>query len=596
MKLATFNLFQFVAPGQFWYEAKPEASYTPTEWQAKQEWIQKRLHEMDADVVGFQEVFSVEPLRELCHAAGYPHFASVDLPHTLVEDARVFDGSIVALASRYPLHNIQTPAIHPLVREDLRLRETFRFSRLPVCAEIESPELGRLHICVVHLKSKRANNLDITYPEEMHWRDRSVDTLMRLSRAGISSLIQRGAEATSLYHFAAESLLDQAKPIIMMGDLNDEADSEPFNALSMQGKIYEIGGVENEYWPEAVQGYLHDYRLSDAFRIAPNMRQQQRPFTHIYRGQGTTIDHILVSNQLNASNPNAVAEVLNYCVFNQHLNEDGIENRLQSDHGQVCIEILPISDRANLPIVGQTLPEPSQHFTTRQDFIDLAGGIYQSTRHYQQWSSSDKYEKFWSFFFDGQFGWVKSVYGQMPVSELRQRELYSIEHLIPLNFLDAYLTNKRVPRHVRYGASINPFNMAPSERLLNARRSSFPFDLDGDQIVRPSQLTMTADPASAGFDAQDQWVIPERSRGYVARALLYMLLVYGIDELYQQHLATLVNWAKLDPADSWEIAYNNWVQRRLGIRNPLMDTPGKANILLDNHELMHSMLAKNAAH
>lgn len=594
MKLATFNLFQFVAPGHFWYEAKAEASYTPNDWQAKQEWIQKRLAEMDADVVGFQEVFSIEPLQALCHAAGYDHFATVDVSGTIPEDPRVFNRSVVALASRWPLKNIASVPLNTAVKHELRLGDQFQFSRLPVCAELEVPDAGNIKVCVVHLKSKRASALDIIYPEAMHWRDRSVDTLMRLSRASISSLIQRGAEATLLYHYVAESLLSEPKlPCAILGDLNDEADSSPFNAITMQDRIYEIGGITEEDWPETVAGYLHDYRLSDAFRLAPNMRQHPRPFTHIHRGQGTTLDHILVSNQFNANNPHALGEVLNYWAYNLHLNEDGIENRLQSDHGQVCVEILPIGDRANLPVLGRSLPESRTNLSTRQDFIDLAGGIYQTNRHYQQWSSSDKYEKFWSFFFDGQYGWVKSVYGDMPVSELRKREAHSIEHLIPLNFLDAYLINKRMPRHVRYGASTNPFNLAPSERLLNARRSSFPFDLDGDQIVRPPQLSMREDQAMAGFDAENEWVIPTRSRGYVARALLYMLLVYGIDELYQQHIDTLVAWAKSDPADPWEIAYNNWVQKRLGIRNPLMDTPEKANILLDNQELMYSMLASH---
>jgi endonuclease I len=84
-------------------------------------------------------------------------------------------------------------------------------------------------------------------------------------------------------------------------------------------------------------------------------------------------------------------------------------------------------------------------------------------------------------------------------------------------------------------------------------------------------------------------VIPSSNRGDIARAILYMLLVYEIDELYNQHVDTLVHWAKLDSPSAWEIAYNNWVYARMGIRNPFIDTPENALQLLSKHDLMHTI-------
>ena len=109
-----------------------------------------------------------------------------------------------------------------------------------------------------------------------------------------------------------------------------------------------------------------------------------------------------------------------------------------------------------------------------------------------------------------------------------------------------------------------------------------PFNLD----LNPELFERT------GFDADNEWVIPSRNRGDVARAILYMLLVYGIDELYQRHIDTLVHWAKVDSPSAWELAYNQWVYDRLGIRNPLIDTPDKCLPLLNNRHLMHAMLLK----
>ncbi|HPY39449.1 MAG TPA: endonuclease I, partial [Thiolinea sp.] len=66
MKFATFNLFQYVSPDYYWYERDPRNTYLETEWTQKQAWISQRLATMDADVLGFQEVFSVADLKQLC--------------------------------------------------------------------------------------------------------------------------------------------------------------------------------------------------------------------------------------------------------------------------------------------------------------------------------------------------------------------------------------------------------------------------------------------------------------------------------------------------------------------------------------------------
>ncbi len=599
MRFATFNLFQFVAPGYYWYEREPRNTYSPAEWAQKLAWISQRLQEMDADVVGFQEVFSNAELQTLCAAAGYPHYATVDSSGTLPDASDVYVKSIVALASRHPLENIRTVDTHPDVRHELALADSFHFSRLPVCAEVQAPGIGAVTVYVAHLKSKRASALDFTYGANVAWEERSRDTLLRLSRANIASLLQRGAEATLLYHSISRDLTQQLQqPVVVLGDLNDDQHSTPLAALTMQDRIYSIGGVERQDWPEGVSASLHAYRLNDTFRIAPNMRQSARPFTHIHHGNGNCIDHILVSNALNPENPSAVAEVLDYRVWNGHLDEDGVHNRLQSDHGQVCIDLIPTHDPQNQPRPGKPLlSKESYKLATRQDFIDLAGGVFQSSKHYQQWSSNDKWEQFWAFFFDTAHGWVTSIYGSMPVSELYQKQNHSIEHIIPREFLDRYLALKHLPRHVRYGATVNPFNFAPSERGLNAKRSNFAFDFEGDKIVRPLNLELHTETFDhTGFDADHEWVIPSRNRGDIARALLYMLLVYGIDELYTRHIDTLVHWAKVDAPSSWEIAYNHWVHTRIGIRNPLIDTPDKALLLLNNRELMHSMAVKEEPH
>lgn len=595
MKLATFNLYQFAAPGSYWHDKISHNTYTPSEWAQKTTWITTRLHQMSADVVGFQEVFSIPELKALCQTAGYPHFITVDNSGYAPDNAGVYIKSVVALASRYPILRVHTVGIPEEVKADLPISEHFRFSRAPICAELQAPEFDTLTVYVVHLKSKRPVSLDMHYNDATPWAVRVQDTLRHLSRSMVASLLQRGTEATLLYHHINNALQqDSQRPIVVLGDMNDSLDSVPLAALTMQERVSSIGGIFRDQWPEGTIDLLYDYRLVDTFQLAPNMRHRVRPFTVTHHGEGGVLDYILVSNNLNTKNPATKAEVKNYEVWNEHLNNDGVENRLQSDHGQVCVELLPCAAQpdyaATLSPAFRTL-KTSADIRTRQDFVQYAGGVYQSAKHFKQWSSADKWNHFWSFFFDSEYGWVTSIYGNTPVSELYQKQRHSIEHVIPLEFLDRYLARKGVARFTRYGATVNPFNFLPSERGLNAKRSNFPFDMDDDKIVRPYQLHLYPESfdSHSGFDADHEWVIPSRNRGDIARALLYMLLIYEIDELYNRHVDTLVHWARIDTPSSWEVAYNNWVYTHWRIRNPFIDSPDNASILLNNRDLLKSI-------
>lgn len=594
MKFATFNLFQFLKPPFFWYERQAINTYTPEEWEQKCRWVLQRLRQMDADVVGFQEVFSVPELKALVEQAGYSTFIQVDEPAALEIDAQVYIKPIVALAAKLPIQAVQTVEIPPAVLQDLRLAPDFHFSRQPICVTLDTPDLGLVQAYVVHLKSKRPLLPPAqAYPDEVPWLDRIHHTMQQLSRGNIAALLQRGAEATILYHHISNALLNNERlPVVVMGDLNDEEHSTPLAALTMSERIYEAGGLDYALWPEEAKGYLHRFKLQDTFNLAPNMRNRARPHTHLFKGDGTVLDYILVSNSLNNQNPNARAEVAHYQALHDHLDSDGIPNRLQSDHGQVKVDIRAVVDYANLPEVKRTIRLPTRLDTetvmTRQDFIDLAGGVFQSPKHFSQWDAREKWENFWSFFFDTAHGWVPAIYGTVPVDELYQKQRHSIEHIIPRTFLDQYLATKpHIPRNVRNGATVNPFNFAPSERGLNAKRSSFAFDMDGDRVVRPFNLTLHADSfTNTGFDADNEWVIPSRNRGDVARAILYMVLIYDIRELYDRHLQTLIHWAKVDSPSAWEFAYNDWVYNKHSIRNPFIDKPEKVLPLLNNALLL----------
>ncbi|OQX07083.1 MAG: hypothetical protein BWK73_29075 [Thiothrix lacustris] len=357
MKIATFNLYQFAAHGYYWHERTDYNTFSASEWEQKQHWISTRLHQMDADVVGFQEVFSIPELQQLCLAAGYPHFVCVDTSACRDDDPAVYYQSVVALASRFPIERIHPVDIAPAVRADLPIPDNFRFSRAPICADIHVPDLGLVTVYVLHLKSKRPATLDIRYGADVAWSHRVADTLTNVSRGTIASLLQRGLEATLLYHHIIARLeQDAAHPIVVVGDMNDSEDSIPLAALTMQERIYNIGGLEPEHWPDDTKKWLFEYRLADTFRLAPSMRQRVRPFTQIHRGTGGVLDYILVSNALNPKNIDAKAEIAHYEVWNQHLESDGIDDRLQSIMGKFAWNYARVTHNPVMPVNSINAP------------------------------------------------------------------------------------------------------------------------------------------------------------------------------------------------------------------------------------------------
>lgn len=240
---------------------------------------------------------------------------------------------------------------------------------------------------------------------------------------------------------------------------------------------------------------------------------------------------------------------------------------------------------------------------TREDFIDLAGGVYENSNYYRSWTGSDKRENFWDFFdgevvlngerkeFDKE---IKSIYAGVDVETLFRVQKYSIEHIIPKSFIRTYLSKKDAPSRIKRGATTNVFNFAPAHRDINSFRSSWPFDYENDRIKRNFEIYIEHDYTEYGLDYETEWVVPSKTRGDVARAILYMSLIYGIDEFYGRHLSVLIRWAKHDIPTFWEIKFNEWVKIKHGINNPFILNPINPDglpysSLLDDEELLSSL-------
>jgi endonuclease I len=128
------------------------------------------------------------------------------------------------------------------------------------------------------------------------------------------------------------------------------------------------------------------------------------------------------------------------------------------------------------------------------------------------------------------------------------------------------------PTRVRNGACANPLNFAAEAPRLNQARGELAFDLDDDPVARRVAVVQDGRATDhVGIDRDGQWVPPRRSRGDIARTVLYMMFVYRLRFTPDRRWLA---WAEADPPSQTERAFSRWTRRRWGIGNPLVERPG----------------------
>ncbi|MES2115272.1 MAG: endonuclease/exonuclease/phosphatase family protein [Pseudomonadota bacterium] len=312
---ATFNVCNLAPPGAKLYDNL--APLTAAEYQAKIEWTAHQLDQLDADVVGLQEVFCLDALRDvLAHSRRY---AGASVAGVAADPGAERLTPQVALISRLPLAApaASYPAFPAGVAMPAGSRDADRFARAPVHARVVLPGGALVDVLVVHLKSKRPDyrNGEATAG--------SGDPML-YAQASLRSLIRRGTEAVALRALASELALSPRRPCIVLGDFNDTADAVTTSIVLGAGAQC-LAGEE-----------LHG-RLFDCNQI--QLRQDHLRhvgYTNIHEGHYMTIDHVLVSEEFNPASRYAIGEVLDVTYLNDHLLQQRPET---SDHGQVLVRL-----------------------------------------------------------------------------------------------------------------------------------------------------------------------------------------------------------------------------------------------------------------
>ncbi|EPF7977549.1 endonuclease/exonuclease/phosphatase family protein [Vibrio harveyi] len=304
---ATANLFNFVAPPGAYYDF--ENIYSLDDWQDKLTWTKSQLEQLAPDIIGLQEVFSIEETKAFFTTMGYQYFASVDTPH--IEGDYIYSRPVVAIASRFPIESYEAVTFD---KETLNAFGDFSappFSRKPIRAIIVHPIIGHIAIYVTHLKSQRPADSETP-------ADASKPIARWLSTQ------QRGWEAAMLRDAMQKQYARNSMPTVLMGDMNQAITSTSVNKVLI------------EHYGDSVT----DLQLNDGWELQVAPTLEPRPATHYHFAKGNVLDYILLSQEFDAHAGISIAEVTRYEVLDAHLINPSFErDKNASDHAFVALTV-----------------------------------------------------------------------------------------------------------------------------------------------------------------------------------------------------------------------------------------------------------------
>ncbi|WP_323763563.1 endonuclease/exonuclease/phosphatase family protein [Marinovum sp.] len=387
--IASFNVKNLIGPDREYYRYQ---SYTPEEYAWKTDWLADQLLTMDADIVGFQEIFEEEALTAVIeeadargaalNAAAIPdasrryHRKAIfrKLAYRTYEDASL---AFAANAADAGVPGERRPGVailsrrgfaeDPEVIQDLETPLTIPFSPLRGLEGSDSGHftLRRLsrpilkaripvggHVVTVfncHLKSKLGEYIPPAgaafAPEQDLTRYDPLGRVMGSLRAAT----RRMAEAWVLRReILAE--LDAGHPVIALGDLNDgehAVSSEivsgevPFRnyAWMLRHDAQHRADRYSETEARRITEDVERVRLHSAEKLFVRKSLRDMVYTTSFGGTFESIDQIYLSRHFHPDYGNRIGEMAYFSVLNDHLTDgshpEAPYNKLASDHGQI---------------------------------------------------------------------------------------------------------------------------------------------------------------------------------------------------------------------------------------------------------------------
>ncbi|QHT70622.1 endonuclease/exonuclease/phosphatase family protein [Rhodocytophaga rosea] len=331
--VATFNVENLITANRPIYE-ESHPRFTSQGYELKISWIKSQLLKMNADIIGFQEIFEEKALRDCLTGTTFENWHLFVAKPTGIRPVN-------AILSRFPILRAEVIEGIPFVFDffdenalDPNLESTpilipiNRFSRGVLMAEIQLTARISMLVCVVHLKSKRP-----TLPEGITPDSASY---FEAAKGKIRSLIRRGIESAGIRQILSDEIAkNESKPIIILGDLNDNDTAVTSQAILGEPPFHQLP-VE-----EKINRWKHVFQNSKDVQARKSIENYH--YTYIHNGHYESLDNIFISNHFAELNTKKIGRIIDVRLYNDHIIDKTISSDRKpfyvTDHGQVVANI-----------------------------------------------------------------------------------------------------------------------------------------------------------------------------------------------------------------------------------------------------------------
>ncbi|GKY88251.1 endonuclease/exonuclease/phosphatase family protein [Sinisalibacter aestuarii] len=388
--IASFNVKNLIGPDKEYYRFQ---SYTPEEYAWKRDWTADQLVDLDADVIGFQEIFEEEALADVVALASrraralndavIPDRGKAYRRKVIFDKLGVapWDGAALAFAPNAADAGVpgeRRPGVavlsrlgfagEPEIIQDLPAPLTIPFQPLRgMDGALDAGQftLRRLsrpilkvripvgdHVVTLfncHMKSKLGEFITpegADYaPEEDLTRYDPVGRALGSLRAAV----RRMAEAWVLRReIVAE--LERGHPVVALGDFNDGEHAVSSEIISGELPFRNYGWMlrhdaqsySDRYSEEEhilITEKVERMRLHSAESLFVRKSLRDMVYTSAFGGVYESIDQILLSRHFDPDFGGRIADMEYFSVLNDHITDgshpEAPYNKLASDHGQI---------------------------------------------------------------------------------------------------------------------------------------------------------------------------------------------------------------------------------------------------------------------
>jgi endonuclease/exonuclease/phosphatase family metal-dependent hydrolase len=391
--IASFNVKNLIGPDKEYYEFQ---SYTPEEYAWKEDWMADQLLSMNADIVGFQEIFEEDALRAVIEETNaratelndatipdrskryhrkvifqklkvepYSEASLAFAPNAADEGVPGKRRPGLAILSRHGFEG------QPEVIQDLPEPLRIPFAPLRGMADADAGHytLRRLSRPILkarvrvggrvvtvfncHLKSKLGEYITPQGADYAPEEDLTQYDAVGRAMGSLRAAIRRMAEAWVLRReIVAE--LEAGNPVVALGDFNDSEHAVSSEIISGERPF------KNYAWMLRHDAESHSDRYSDeenrqitedverlslhpAERLFVRKSLRDMVYTTAFGGVFESIDQIYLSRHFHPDFADRIGEMTYFSVFNDHITDgshaEAPYNKLASDHGQIMAHI-----------------------------------------------------------------------------------------------------------------------------------------------------------------------------------------------------------------------------------------------------------------